>query len=341
MSKTQKRFFVSHSSLDEKIVSLFVDDILVKGLRINDDEIYCSSMQGLGNLSGDNFIAEIKNALKPAEISFLMISENYKCSEICLNEMGASWLADCHVIPILIEPVSFQSVGPLNIQTHCEKILDDNSIYNIRKTIKEKCTINPTGDGRWKSIVEKYIEAAQKIKINQPDLKTVTIDKFNSLSKEKEGLQEEINEMVDEIDKKDKYITELESKKDKIDIQKAKKVTGITTYQKILDEKVKDVKHNLGAFSNLVKRMLLRNYYNHPHPKLQFGEEDEINDAISRKYLTEDWESGSKKDNRELEESLVSLGKLEEDEKFCVWYEEEYDDSFDPSDQDFWDEYYF
>lgn len=340
MSKSSKRFFVSHSSLDEEIVSLFVDDILVKGLRISDDEIYCSSMQGLGNLSGDNFVNEIKKALHPAEISFLMISENYKNSEICLNEMGASWISGCHVIPILIEPVSFSSIGPLNILKHYEKILSDNSMYNIRKTIKEKCSINPTGDGRWKSIVEKYVKAAKNVKIQFPLSDSVPTEKYEKVCEEKDGLQNEIKEMTEELDEKNDYIKRLEDKKDKEDVKVAKKESGLTTFEDDLEKKAKEVKECLNPFDKVVSRILLCNHHGLDHPNID-GYMDDIREAQRKKYITEDFESGTKKANRELEDAINEVESLAESEDFCAWYKEEYDEDFDPSDEEFWDDFYF
>ena len=39
------------------------------------------------------------------------ISSNYKESEVCLNEMGAAWVLDVPVIPFILEPVTYNTVG--------------------------------------------------------------------------------------------------------------------------------------------------------------------------------------------------------------------------------------
>jgi len=83
--------FISHSSKDKNVFEQFVNKILVLGCGIKDSDIFCSSIAGLGINSGENFRRLIKDKLLGCQYSFIMISNNYKQSEVCLNEMGASW----------------------------------------------------------------------------------------------------------------------------------------------------------------------------------------------------------------------------------------------------------
>lgn len=335
--KKKCRFFISHSSQDIKLVRLFVDDILVKGLKIDDEEIYCSSMQGLGNLSGRDFIEEIKNALENAEVSFLIISENYKASEICLNEMGAAWLSKSYVIPILVSPINFKTVGALNVQKHCEKMLVDDSLYNIRATVEQHATILPTKPERWKNIVENFLEAAKKVKL--PPATTVSFEVYQNLLKDKKSLEEEFQEISKEIDIKDNYIKKLESKKDKAAVKAVKKEVGLIGYEEEFEEKISAVKKALKPFNSITTKLLLCNFYHHDHPNLE-GYWDDIKDSQRKKFLTEDCESGAKTANTNLEEALEEVGVLGNDSDFCEWFSDEHKEEFDPSDEEFWDKFY-
>lgn len=57
-----------------------------------------------------------------ADFSFLMISKNYKDSEICLNEMGAVWAADNHVRYYLLPDVDFKEIGWLCDTNKADKL---------------------------------------------------------------------------------------------------------------------------------------------------------------------------------------------------------------------------
>ena len=43
-----KTIFISHSSKDKKLVDVFVDTILRLGIGFKDNDIFCTSIEGLG-----------------------------------------------------------------------------------------------------------------------------------------------------------------------------------------------------------------------------------------------------------------------------------------------------
>jgi hypothetical protein len=106
--------FISHSSKDKSIIQQFVDKILKEGCGLNDHQIFCTSVEGSGINTGEDFRERIKSELQTAKYSFIMISENYKRSEVCLNEMGASWgLNELKVRQYLFPNLTFNSLGLL------------------------------------------------------------------------------------------------------------------------------------------------------------------------------------------------------------------------------------
>lgn len=113
----RNKIFISHSSLDKNLVETFVNSILKLGLGISEKRIFCSSMEGHG-IKGGKYIPEaLKSELQKSCIAILIISNNYKQSEVCLNEIGASWvsLADDKVIPFLTNDIGFEEIGFLNL----------------------------------------------------------------------------------------------------------------------------------------------------------------------------------------------------------------------------------
>lgn len=108
------KIFISHSSKDKILVNQFVEKILILGCGLNDEQIFCTSIEGLGIKTGSDFREHIRQNLKNAKYSFLIISNDYKESEVCINEMGASWaIDDIQVKQFLAPNLNFNSLGVL------------------------------------------------------------------------------------------------------------------------------------------------------------------------------------------------------------------------------------
>ena len=59
----------------------------------------------------DDIRGHIHTNIKSADFSFVLISQNYKESEICINEMGAVWAYDTNVRFYLLPGVTFKNIG--------------------------------------------------------------------------------------------------------------------------------------------------------------------------------------------------------------------------------------
>lgn len=106
-----KKIFISHSSKDTGIFEKFVDHILQLGIGINAEDIFCTSIEEMGVRNGEDIRKHIQTNIRNADYSFLLISKNYKASEICINEMGAVWAYDSNVRLYLLPDVDFDKIG--------------------------------------------------------------------------------------------------------------------------------------------------------------------------------------------------------------------------------------
>lgn len=133
------KIFISHSSKDIKIVEAFVKHILRLGLDISSERIFCTSMEGHGVKSGEYIPDRIKAEINKSCIAFLLLSKNYKKSEVCLNEVGAAWvsLEKTNVIPILLPDVDFKELGFLDINRLGLKIFEKRDLIKLIQDNKE------------------------------------------------------------------------------------------------------------------------------------------------------------------------------------------------------------
>lgn len=130
--------FISHSSKDAEAVKLFVDKILQLGLHINLDKVFCTSIQASTIGSGDDFRAVIKEKLMKSSHVIQIITSNYKESEVCLNEMGAAWVLNNRVIPFILSPITYTSVGFIHSPNQLLKLNDENDLLKFIDEMKIK-----------------------------------------------------------------------------------------------------------------------------------------------------------------------------------------------------------
>lgn len=131
------KIFISHSSKDKGIVTEFCDRILGLGIGLNPDEIFCTSIEDMNVKNGDDIRKHIKENILSADFSFLLISSNYKNSEICLNEMGAVWANDNNVRYYLLPNTDFKEIGWLCDTKQAEKLIDHTTLDKLYKELTD------------------------------------------------------------------------------------------------------------------------------------------------------------------------------------------------------------
>lgn len=136
---TKDKIFISHSSKDISFIRLFVEKILILGLDIPSERIFCSSMEGHGIKSGHYIPDTLKEEINQSSLALLFISKNYKASEVCLNEVGAAWatLSKETIIPLLMPDIDFSEVGFLDVNRLGLKIYEKGGILKLIQDCKE------------------------------------------------------------------------------------------------------------------------------------------------------------------------------------------------------------
>lgn len=93
--------FIIHSSKDEAHVKAIRFGL--NCINLPDTSIYCSSIDDTGTALGESFVATIKNCLQNALLVICVMSDNSVNSKYCLQEMGAAFILDTALIPVLVD----------------------------------------------------------------------------------------------------------------------------------------------------------------------------------------------------------------------------------------------
>lgn len=162
----QKKIFISHSSADKEIVKAFVEKILMLGCGFDKDDIFCTLNSDAINI-GDDFRNSIIDNMRCCDYIFLMISENYRNSEICHNEVGAAWALQNtkRVIPLKFPNLSFsqEDLGVLNVVKQAGSLNNKQQITKIYEELCEVYDINPDFS-RFVQYADEFIEIVNKQK---------------------------------------------------------------------------------------------------------------------------------------------------------------------------------
>ena len=133
---TCKKIFISHSSKDKEIVDSFVT-LLTRGGGIAQDDIFCTSIDGMKITNGEDIRKHIQENVNYTDFAILLLSKNYKGSEICLNEMGAVWAIDKRVKAYVFPDLQEESVGWLINNNAAEKLNDPTALASLYEELQQ------------------------------------------------------------------------------------------------------------------------------------------------------------------------------------------------------------
>ena len=140
-SVPQRKIFISHSSSDKSIVNAFIKEILLLGCGLKPDDIFCT-LDPTAIRTGDDFREQIIVNMEGSDYILLFISENYKKSEVCGNELGASWVyRDKRILPLVLPNVQFDQMGFLNVGKQGAKLLDRSKLDELYEEICRKYSL--------------------------------------------------------------------------------------------------------------------------------------------------------------------------------------------------------
>jgi hypothetical protein len=159
------KIFVSFSKKDDHILHGFVDHILKLGLRLSDSEINCTGIEDSNPRTGNDFKKWIKEKIKKADVIIQLISQNYKGSEVCLNEMGATWILEKKVIPLLIDPIDYNNVGFIHNTTQLLKLDLRDDLIKLKDELDPLIKTKKITMANYNRQVEKFLSEVKTVPI--------------------------------------------------------------------------------------------------------------------------------------------------------------------------------
>ncbi len=205
---SQNPIFVSHASDDTPLVSEFVE-LLISGVGVQADDIFCSSLNGHGVPPGDNFIEFVKDELANTGAVVLVLTKNYYESTFCVCEMGASWALAHDLYPILVPPMQYNDVNTILSNVYLTKIDDKGDLTEFRDHLGESLGLSPTRNARWEARRDTFVSQLPELLEQIPSPESVDREEYDSLQEKYEEAQEMIKDLNSEKNRLQNLVEEV------------------------------------------------------------------------------------------------------------------------------------
>lgn len=340
-----KKIFISHSVKDKAIADAFVDVILHGALSVPITEIFCVSTDGTRIQSGEDWRNSIKDNILSAKINFLLISPNYKESEVCMNEMGAAWMTEALVLPLIIDPINYKTVGVIQEPTQIEKLLADDCLDRIRDRVKEKLAIEDEliKSDRWTTKKIEFLSIVKKHLAKFPFETPMDKEAYKQLIKDKADLELTVGTLIDEKTELESLVEKLKSAKDKTEVKEILKASSNTNRFEEFIDLCKAVKKLLDRQEPIINGIIFKSYSG---KNINIGLDayrEAIDGALANDYIDDEldvrWDYT--KEMRAIYEALKEVSTLintDFGEEFQDLYDEEFDAPMDINNIKFWEE---
>jgi hypothetical protein len=129
-----REIFVSHATADARLAEALVD-FLMDAIGVSSKSIFCSSLDGYGNLLTYHFNAHMRDQISDAKLVLLLMTPAYMESRFCLMELGAVWTRSINALPIIVPPVGFDEVSKTIGDVQGWNITNRDGLQTLRATV--------------------------------------------------------------------------------------------------------------------------------------------------------------------------------------------------------------
>jgi len=286
------KIFISHSSKDKELVDIFIDTLLICGIGFTHDDIFCTSVEGLGIKTGDDWRNTIKKNLIGSEVIILFITPNYKESEICLNEMGAAWATHARVLPVIVHPISFKTIGVIFDVKQAIRLTEGTDLDDLKDALQVFVSTTNSPTARWTTKKQEAIVIFKQKLEPSPFLTPLSRDVFTKLEEELSETKQAFSSVVAEKQQLSNLCNKLEKAKDKQEVTDIKHAMGLLGDDNdVFFAKTNEIGKKINEF-NLAVRTIIFNEFTKTGLSLTCDNrrsyEDELNQALAKKIIDEE-----------------------------------------------------
>lgn len=212
--KKVPHLFISHASVDKDLIDAFVD-LLQTGIGLNHEQVFCSSLEGMGIPKGKDFIEFIHAKIQDPFLIIMVVTPSYYESFFCLCELGAAWAMLHSSFPIICPPLEYSDLEAVLKNKEVGKIDGPSDLDSLRdRIIKDGNIENPIPTSRWNVKRDQFLKKLKKLLREMDGFTKVSIEKYTELQEAYEAALQDALEKEEKLDKAKNTIKKLKKLKD-------------------------------------------------------------------------------------------------------------------------------
>jgi hypothetical protein len=159
------RVFISHAVADKKLVDALVD-LLQVGCNLTVQQIFASSIEGVGIPPGRPFVEYMKAQLAEAALVIEVVTPSYWASPFCVCELGGQWALGLDAFPLIVPPQNFADLKAVLHISQAAMIDRAEDLDDLRDRVKERLDSN-VSTSRWNAKRDTFLKILLPKLLNQ------------------------------------------------------------------------------------------------------------------------------------------------------------------------------
>lgn len=340
-----KRVFVSHAANDKPLADAFVD-LLQTGGGVDSKDVFCTSLEGLGVPSGEDFISYIRREIQKPEVVILLLSPNYFASQFCLAELGASWAMSHRALPLLVPPLQYSDVKGVLLSTQVDLLDSENDLDRFFENFTQALKVGPSV-ARWGVKKKQFLLKLPSILAALKKPAIVSVSEHTKLRKKCEDCMQALEEYEAENGTLKNLIAELEKCKDATQVAETKR-KHMKGYDALVAE-LEGFSHVASRLPDVVMHVMFKEWIGETAKFDSYSQREANDDAGSASedgYLNYDDGFSLNHEDPTVKKTWKALSKLSTyikksvDEQVEEAFEEEYEYQLDLNNRRLWKDHF-
>ena len=335
------RIFISHNTADSLLAEALVD-LLVNGLGLAAEQIFCSSVEGHTIPTGTEFKEFMRTQLTSGAAVVALISPGYLENIWCVCELGATWVLTKEFYPILVPPLGYSNLPSflagtqallLENESHLDRLSD-----GLPKLFDKSCNI-----AKWNTKKKAFAKHLPELLQNASGPTRLTLAEVNSLQKSLQDYEKYVEELTLKIEQLTTQYEIVSKLKDRKEVENAVQILSGESDQ--FDKIVAEANSEIRKLRNATKEALFYWYRGEAFIPGRDWSSDDVEPAVESGELTHDSNNlGTFYPNPEKPRVAKAMATLESlrlfaqaaSPEFTESFEQHHEDNFDIESRDFW-----
>ena len=158
---------LSEGEPTEQYVAAFVD--LLVALKLDDENLFCSSRPGLGVPTGEDIFDFLKHCFTDYELCVILLlsQDNYYSSAACLNEMGAAWVQGAKCYSVLLPGMQFEmmqgAIGSRSVAVKLDSVEAKFRLNELKDGIVSFLELDQPNQNIWMSKCDAFLAQVEAL----------------------------------------------------------------------------------------------------------------------------------------------------------------------------------